>query len=532
MEVERSRDPGGLRVPGTVLLVALLVWVVLAAAALACHRAGRTGFFDLGYEYNVAWNAVHREPTRLSFPDYGSRRYIHLPILGFAVAQLLRLHDSPETLLVVQALALALSVPLCFLLGERILGPPRGGWLLVGVFLATPSVFYWNQWDYHPVVLAVPILLSGCLGLLVGSTPLALAGFGMALAVREDVSMTVAWVGLLVALSWPARRRVGWVIAVAGLGWFLAVNGFVIPALAGANHHPQWGNRYGHLGQGPGAILATLLLRPHVAVVASFSFSKLAHAVLFLVPTLGIPLLAPEVLAGGLAFLGYAYLCNDKHMLNVRYHYGAVFVPFLLVAFAVGFRRLEAWLARGTEGADGTAAGAGRSGVRRPRLATAVLVASVGSWLVLHTWMPAKPDMFRPRAFVPHLETIRELVPPEAALWVQGSLAPHFMGRPTVSLYDRPDPEVGSFPWIVLSLRETDWPPFWMPWNRDPAPVGPPEIDVEALVSAGWVEEYGIEFAADGVVVLRRDESGRLHPDVPARLRAMALPPAPGVPGM
>lgn len=488
------------------LVLTVGFFLFLAGSALWRFHAGHAYASELGCSTNVAWHASHGRFGPISYESHGIRQNIHFVPLHYALGYLFGFLPLPELLLVSQALAFALGVPLAFWIARRLEGSEEGAWIVALAYVLTPSVYYVNQIDYHEVVFALPALMLGILGLLEGSPGKTATGFALAAMTREDTGLTVAWTGFLVAALWPARRRWGGLLGVAGgVFWILVVKVFHNQQ-TGATQHPMLTMLFGHLGSNWGEILRTLAFSPLQAIRSSYHPLKLVHAALFFVPTLGIPLAAPELVAAGIPYFGYTYLTLSRWSLDIRVHYCSVFLPFLVAAFALGLRRVAARLeARWPRG----------PGAWRRRLGGAVLGWSLVFWIVLQVLFPANRGFLRPRAWVAHLDTLRRLVPPEASVLAHEGIFVHFVERDRADIYHRVPLDGPDFDWILVSLREREWPSFW-----HPEVVPPYTASLEYLEAGDRARRYEVAFEADGVVALRRDPGGD-HPETLARLRAL-----------
>ena len=117
-------------------------------------------------------------------------------------------------------------------LARRHTGSARVGGLLALTYLAYP----WTAWialdAFHPVALAIPLLLF-CVWFLDSDRLLPFAVCAVLVAgTGELMALTVAALGLWYALA-RGRRRAGAVIAGAGLVWTAVALAVVVPAFLG-----------------------------------------------------------------------------------------------------------------------------------------------------------------------------------------------------------------------------------------------------------------------------------------------------------
>ncbi len=215
-----------------VCLGAVAYTLYFAYHTIVHHRIGLSTSFDLGIEDNLLWNIVHGGPFFKSSPFSGTGASLfayHAPWLAYALAPIYALHQSPETLLAIQAaLVGAAAVPL-FLWARAHLGDAPAA-LVSFCYLLSPAVHGPNLYDFHYPVLA-PFFLWLTLWA-VESRHRGIAGgaFVLCLATREDVAASVAVLGLYFLLS-GRRVKAGAAISTVATAYF-AITKFVAMPMA------------------------------------------------------------------------------------------------------------------------------------------------------------------------------------------------------------------------------------------------------------------------------------------------------------
>lgn len=339
--VEALRPPAFQRVPLT--LGRSPIWVKLAAGALVVALAVATLWrhsnflshtFDLGFYVQDAWviaNGVWRNTVYgfHVFADHLSP--ILIPLAGAAWL------SAPETLLVVQALAIGLGILPAYRLGSA-LGGSDTARLMVAWYGLSAAVWYATLFDFHPVVLGVPLLLWLMQALETGPLGIRAAAIALLLAsVREDMAL-LAGVVLLQA-AWRHRSTK---TAIAGAAVIAAAVAYVVWASRWAEGlgYQVW-YRYADFGGEAGswagfvqqALSGTIrLIRPQTLV----AFGAI------LIPMLVVPPLAGWRRSWpGMVMLILNGLSAYGPQADLTYHYYAPAIPFLLWGAAASWPRFR-----------------------------------------------------------------------------------------------------------------------------------------------------------------------------------------------
>lgn len=283
-----------------------------AAMSLLRWRNHWANAFDLGLFDQGVWKlAQFKAPELTVLPDnlFGD----HLSLVLLVYVPLYWLHPSPGWLLVSQALALGLTVlPLRAL--ARDLGAPPA--LAVVAFVASAPVLMANLYDFHPVVLTVPLVTAALVtagrGEVRTSVLLAVA---IAL-VRADAGVLVLGVAVIAT---PAVRR-----AIVPVALVSMAAGALVPALL---HSDQTFERYyGSLGTGP----LDALLHPWRIVTTLVGSQARQTLFLWLLPVGFLPLVRPRWFAA-LALAGLPLLLSTYKNTSVPwFHHAGTVAPFAL----------------------------------------------------------------------------------------------------------------------------------------------------------------------------------------------------------
>ena len=188
-----------------------------------------------------------------------SRLAAHFDPILAAFAPLWWIWPSPEMLLVVQAIAVALGALPVFWLARKHLGNDRAGLGFALVYLLYPATEWLTLNEFHPVALACPFLLLA-FWFLDEDRLLPFAIFAvLAMTTKEEIGFVVAVLGLWYAIR--RRRRPGAAIAGAGLLVSALAIAVVIPHYNAGAESSFYG-RYDAIGGSAGGIAKTAVTEP------------------------------------------------------------------------------------------------------------------------------------------------------------------------------------------------------------------------------------------------------------------------------
>ncbi|MFF0298462.1 DUF2079 domain-containing protein [Kitasatospora sp. NPDC004614] len=362
------------------------------ALSLPKHWRMQTTGFDLGiFEEAVRGYAYFERPVvtlkGAGFVQLGDHFSPALAVL----APFYRLWPAPETLLVAQALLLALSVVPVTGLAVQWLGKARG--VLAGLAYGLS----WGLWqasgfDFHEIALSVPLLACATVALARGRWRAAVCWALPLLLIKEDQGLLLAGVGGYVLLVGRRRGLGVATLAAAALGTLLTVL-VLIPAA-----NPIGTYAYGATAAPGGGDPFSRLLLPT---------DKWWTLAALLAPTLLLALRSPLALLTVLP-LAARYWSSNPVYWSTGWHYNAVLMPIIFVAALDGLRRLP--------------------GLPSLRYAPAVM-------LTIALLAAPIPDLSRRSPDVLTARQVLATVPDGARVAAANRLAPQLTSRCTVSLF-------------------------------------------------------------------------------------------------
>lgn len=472
--------------------------LIYATYSIGRHLRFETGGYDLG----IFEQAIRRY-AHLQVP-YAELKGAGVDLLGdhfhpilILVAPVYRLLPSPITLLVVQALVLALSVYQVTRTGTRELGR------LAGLAIGAGYALSWGiqaavGYDFHEIVFAVPILAASLDAYLRGRYRACALWAAALVLVKEDLTLTIAAIGVLLFIS--GRRRLGVLLAAFGIAAFALIVGVIIPVLSYNGRYAYW--NAAQIGSASARHLDLVHRIASALTGIAAPVSKPFGAVLLLVPVVFVALLSPVVLVAAPTVLWHLASANPAYS-SMRYHYSVALMPVVFLAAIDGLRRLSAYR-NGRDrfvAADPPVRSRWRNGPVPGSLVRWVPVAVLAIGLVFAVAGPVgqmlRPGWWRPTAYGTAALPALALIPHGATVAADNRMAAHLTAYDTVywvstGLRDATDRIIDA-DWVVGNVTSGHF------------PIGPAARQAlfAALADCGYQRVYD----RDGVVILHRVES-------------------------
>jgi uncharacterized membrane protein len=458
------------------------VLVFGALILLRQHRFG-TQAFDFGIFDQGLWLLSRFETPYVTlrgldlFADHSS--YLAAPL-----AAVYRVWDDPRALLVLTVVVLALGAPRVYHAARGAGLRPARATALAGGYLLHPAT-QWQAWDnFHPEVLAIPLLLAAFVAAQRRRWWWAVGLAALVLLAKEDAALVVVPFGIY--LGWRWRRRseaVALVVAAVGAAFLNYL--VLLPSLSPTGELLYTG-RYDRFGDGLAGVAWGVLTKPGEVAGALGTWSQLEYLAAMLLP-LVLCLLAPEVLALGAPITLANMLSNHHYQHEIRWHYSAYLVAVVALAAVVGTRRLVAH----------------RPTLDGGKLAAAIVAAALAGSLVAGPWPIGQPDPWRGWSRDPEAtQRALELLPPDAVVSADWRVANHLAHRPRI--YEFPAPfRLPLSAWAAPGIPLPD--PAEVEWVA----VLPELMDSSAEVAAEVARlradpAFEVVVADDGLLLLHR----------------------------
>lgn len=357
-------------------LVAVGVLIVLyvglfSTLTILQNESFNTTDHDLGVMDQAAWNTLHGRFLMESSQEGRSLSRLrgHVEPVFLLISLVYLVYDHVNALLILQTLIIALgAIPLLLL--ARQASPGRFGRVLgvaaAAAYLLYPPLEAANLTEFHPIALVPTFWLSAFYFIYTRKYGWYAVFALLALACKEDVSLTLAVVGpYLIARSAIELRRAVNVtdrrLARTGIVWGLAstvaagvwlyLSLYVIVPAFSASGEYQLFQRYVELGVGPLAVVRTLAARPELLVDMLSDPARLSYVAGLLAGVGFTAVLSPATLLMAAPAVAVNLLSNYPVMYSGVSHYSAPVVPWVMVSAVLGIAWLrKALAARGKLG--------------------------------------------------------------------------------------------------------------------------------------------------------------------------------------
>ena len=403
--------------PKYVPLALVVLWYFLWSARLSVeiHRGYGTSAFDIGLYDQGLWLLSHFKAPfvtlmgRNMFGDHTSFTLILLVPLYW-------IHPNPSTLLVVQALVIALAAVPVYLLAMRRTGSVAIATVLSAALLLHPALAQSNLENYHPDSFLVLFIALAIYAALEDKYRLFVVAAVLTMLTKEDSVLVIVPLGLWVA--WRRNRKLGLSIAGVSVVWTLLATNVVMRSLIGVPTLNSWRVPFG----GPAGLVKRTFTKPGDVTSYLWGENRPWYVWQMLVPFGFVFLAAPEVAAIGVLVLLSNVVSNFLYQHLIGYHYVMPILPAVAMGTVFAVAKL-----------------------RRPALrygATALV--GVCALTTAYMWGPYSFSRqqiahWAPSYYVVHeIEAIRKQVPPNAVLSSYHAYAPHLSHRARIYMWPTP----------------------------------------------------------------------------------------------
>lgn len=327
--------------PNTVGLMIGASALILFACSSIRHALFQSGAYDLGIYDQVVYLISQGEPpisSILGFHHMGN----HAAWAVYPLALLYKIYPDVHWLLAVQAVALALgALPTWYLAREAGLKESQAV-AVAAAYLLYPVVFNANLFEFHPEVMAIPVLLAAVLAARLGKISWFCLSIIFVLGCKDVLSLTVAAMGIWL-LVFEKRRSAGAFALCAGIAWFLIASQLIIPFFSGSE--PAAVERYSYLGNSVPEIASNLVLKPGLVFSKVISLRTLEYVGLIILPVIwGLSPQHLTPLISTIPTVVVNILAAKQMQRDLIHQYSLPVLPFLILAVIATLAAGQGWL--------------------------------------------------------------------------------------------------------------------------------------------------------------------------------------------
>lgn len=467
--------------------LALLAAIGLAAASTFRHERFGSNAYDLGVYDQTIWGYSRLDVVANTVTQSPNLLGDHFQPILMALAPLFWIWDDVRMLLIAQAVLLALASLPIFLWAREQLGLAPA-FLFQAAYLGFWGMIGGNLYDFHEVAIAAPVISTALYAALTRRNRLLWAMAVLAFLTKENLALTIAALGVYVALV-QRRWRLGGALVAVAVPWFLIVLKAIIPAISG-ERYAHW--EYGSLGSGPGAALRHIVTQPidTLRLLVTPETKRTGLLNLF-APWLLLPLASPLLIVA-LPSLGERFLSDRPEFWAQGFHYSLVVAPILAFAAVDAVVRLRRLVPESRRALVPTVLGVG--------------VVLAGAYFTFGRLKPLDElRRYTGPAQIADIEACLDSVPGDASVAATSALVPHLSHRRSIYVLDDvPDPETD-----VYAVDTATW---MFPYTL---------ADTRSLIDRKLGEGYGVACSRGFTVVLAKGAAGRtLDPRLERLLRS------------
>ncbi|MFW6116241.1 MAG: DUF2079 domain-containing protein, partial [bacterium] len=321
-----------------VLLILLIAIYAITYGGVTFYRHysfNSTGY-DLAILDQVVWNTAQGRPFARSVFGIQSQLGAHIrPYTAFLSLPYI-VFPSPYVLLAFQSLVLALTALPIYRLSRRKFDSPAAGLIVVFCGLAYTPLGFLNRFDFHPEVAAVPLLTAAYERVDAADLKATVVLAGLALFAKEDIGVTVAALGLMIAFRYK-HWLLGLLSSLVSVAYSATALLVIIPFFRGEPSHAL--SRYGWLGETAFDVVRTILSRPRFVLTNIVEANRITTLLQLLAPQAFMPVMSWSLILAVPSLL-YHYLSRHFCQPTIYCQYMVPVIPSVLVSGVLGMHWL------------------------------------------------------------------------------------------------------------------------------------------------------------------------------------------------
>jgi uncharacterized membrane protein len=420
--------------PRTIVAMIVLNSLILFGCSSVRHLLFQSTALDLGYFDQAVYLISQGVTPIVSFWGYHFMGG-HADWILYLVAGFYKIYPSVYWLFAIQAISLSVgALPIWHLARQAGLTSSQAQTIVL-TYLLYPLLFNLNLFDFHPEVIALPLILTSVWAARSDRVGWFTVCIILIFGCRDALSLTVAAMGFWL-LVFEKKRRCGAIAILLGSVWFVLVTQVVIPYFRPGGVESV--ARYGYLGGSLLEVIQNLFLKPWLILGKIFSIETLFYLFLLLIPIAwGLSLRHLTPLVAALPTLAINILSELELQRDLLHQYSLPVLPFLMLSVISAMAAQKTW-------------------VKNSRM--------IALWSLVTFVALAKYGFFAGK-YLDRLDTWQATREAIAQVTTKGSvlttsyIAPHLTHRPVLE-YTKliaPPTQVESFDYVLLNLQHSGW---------------------------------------------------------------------------
>lgn len=321
-----------------VLVVLILLYtVVLSYLSIFKHSSFASGY-DLSNMDQTIWNTLRGRFFTVTQSQHTVSRFsIHSDLILVLLAPLYIIWPNVRILLIFQSFMLGLGAIPTYLIAKKVLKWKTISIIISFLYLLNPALQWTNIYDFHPVSLAIPLLLFGMYFAFTKRWKWYFVAMILAALTKEEVPVTIAMIGVLIAIVQKEYLIAAITIFPSLLISWLSIK-VIIPHFNNNDYmYIGWyQNLFNALKTYPPQELPFYILNTYFLNPDAILYYNLLLRPFAFMPLLGLPFLIIS-----LPELSINLLSDHSQMRSIVLHYDSVVLPGLIISTIAGFWLLK-----------------------------------------------------------------------------------------------------------------------------------------------------------------------------------------------
>jgi len=284
------------------------------------------------------------------------------------------------------------------------------------LYLSNPMVQDVNLYDFHPLAIAMPLIIFSFYFLHIKRYLLFYFSALLLCITNEDMSLIVAMMGIYMFFAHRERTR-GFVVFLLGIAYFFLTVQVIMPYFMDGHRLAIVHNRYSYLGGNVSEILKNIFLRPDIVLESVLTPAKLLYVTILLLPVLFFPLLSLKIFLLALPSLIINLLSlSEMTYYPFQYYHTAPILSFIFISTIFSIYKLRKY----------------KNNILGLFTPTHLVISSLifsfclspAPYSLVSSWKE-----FKVSDHAKNISEIHKIIPDSASLSIQNNLGAHFSHR-------------------------------------------------------------------------------------------------------